>query len=76
VISENTVNTYGFISVDTVFYSVPEELVGKSVHVKKYHDEIRVFQVARHRRAFGNGTCQVNIYRCPNALEKKPRGDF
>ncbi len=77
VISENTVNTYSFISVDTVFYSVPEELVGKSVHVKKYHDEIRVFyenkEVARHRRAFGNGTCQVNIYHYLNTLEKKPR---
>jgi hypothetical protein len=47
---------------------------------RAYHDEIRVFhenkEAARHRRAFGNGTCQVNIYHYLNTLEKKPRGDF
>lgn len=76
VISENTVNSYSFISVDTVFYSVPEELVGKEVIAKKYHDEIRVFfennEVCRHKRAFGNGTCRVNIYHYLNTLQKKP----
>lgn len=76
VISENTVSTYSFVSVDTVFYSVPEELVGRSVIVKKYHDEIRVFfenlEVCRHKRGFGNGTCKVNIYHYLNTLKKKP----
>jgi hypothetical protein len=76
VISESSVNTYSFVSVDTVFYSVPEELVGKVVTVKKYHDEIRVFydnkEVSRHKRAFGNGTCRVNIYHYLNTLYKKP----
>jgi len=76
VISENTVNSYSFVCVDTVFYSVPEELVGKEVTVKKYHDEIRVFyenmEICRHKRAFGNGTCRVNIYHYLNTLKKKP----
>jgi len=76
IISENTVNSYSFVSVDTVFYSVPEELVGKELIVKKYHDEIRVFyenkEVCRHKRAFGNGTCRVNIYHYLNTLQKKP----
>jgi hypothetical protein len=76
VISENTVSSYSFVSVDTVFYSVPEELVGKCVIVKKYHDEIRVFfdnkEVCKHKRAFGNGTCRVNIYHYLNTLHKKP----
>lgn len=76
VISESSVNTYSFISVDTVFYSVPDELVGKVVTVKKYHDEIRVFydnkEVCKHKRAFGNGTCRVNIYHYLNTLQKKP----
>ena len=76
VISENMVNTYSFVSVDTVFYSVPEELVGKTVTVKKYHDEIRVFyankEICRHKRAFGNGTCRVNIYHYLNTLHRKP----
>jgi len=43
------------ISVDCVKYSVPEELAGKTLTVKKYYDEIRVFdgnsEVCRHRRA-------------------------
>ena len=85
IISENTVSSYSFYNensflnfhfVDTVFYSVPEELVGKSVIVKKYHDEIKVYyenrEVCRHKRAFGNGTCRVNIYHYPNMLHKKP----
>jgi hypothetical protein len=76
LISENNVNTSSMISVDTVFYSVPEELVGKKVIVKKYHDEIRAFfgnaEVCRHKRIFGNGNMQVNIYHYLNTLLKKP----
>jgi hypothetical protein len=64
------------ICVDTVFYSVPEHLVGKRVIVKKYHDEIRVFagniMVCRHKRIFGNGRMQVDIYHYLNTLLKKP----
>jgi hypothetical protein len=66
VLSENKVNTSSMITVDTAFYSVPEDLVGKKVLVKKYHDEIRVFygnaEVCRHRRIFGNGNMKVDIY--------------
>jgi len=43
MLSEAKVNPSSLISVDTVFYSVPEHLVGKRVTVKKYHDEIRVY---------------------------------
>lgn len=75
-ISENKVNTGSMICVDTVFYSVPEYLVGKQVIVKKYHDEIRVYAanelVCQHQRAFGNGTMQVDIYHYLNTLLKKP----
>jgi transposase len=64
------------ISVDTVKYSVPEEFVGKTVIVKKYHDEIRVFadsaEVCRHRRAFGNGTLKIDIMHYLNTFMKKP----
>jgi len=76
VISEGKVNTSGFVSVDTVFYSVPEQLVGKRVIIKKYHNEIRVYygneMVAKHKRAFGNGKMQVDIYHYLNTLLKKP----
>jgi len=76
IISDNKVNTSSMISVDTAFYSVPEHLVGQRVIVKKYHDEIRVFanniEVCRHKRIFGFGKMQVDIYHYLNSLLKKP----
>jgi transposase len=75
-ISENTVNSSSMVCVDTAFYSVPEHLTGKKVIVKKYHDEIRVFAanelVCTHKRVFGNGNMQVDIYHYLNTLLKKP----
>ena len=75
-IVEAKVNTSGMISVDTVLYSVPEYLVGKRMIVKKYHNELRIFagneQVAKHKRAFGKGTMQVDIMHYLNTLRKKP----
>ena len=76
VVSEAKVNPSSLISVDTVFYSVPEHLVGKRVTVKKYHNEIRVYAahelVARHKRLFGKGKTQIDIYHYLNTLRKKP----
>jgi len=70
------VDKTALISVDTVKYSVPEELVGKTVIVKKYHDEIRVFfsnkEVCRHRRAKGNGTLKIDIMHYLNTFLRKP----
>lgn len=76
IIVEAKVNPSSLISVDTVFYSVPEHLVGKRVIVKKYHNEIRVYanneMVAKHKRTFGNGKMQIDIYHYLNTLYKKP----
>ena len=76
IISEAKVNPSSLVSVDTVFYSVPEYLVGKLVIVKKYHNEIRIYagneMVARHKRLFGNGKMQIDIYHYLNTLRKKP----
>jgi hypothetical protein len=76
VVTENTVNTYSMVCVDTAFYSAPEYLVGKKVTVKKYHEEVRVYAgnelVCKHRRVFGNGKMQVDIYHYLNTLRKKP----
>lgn len=76
VVTEAKVNPSSLISVDTVFYSVPEYLVGKRVIVKKYHNEIRVYagcdMVAGHKRLFGNGKMQIDIYHYLNTLRKKP----
>jgi transposase len=75
-ISTAKVDKTSLISVDTVKYSVPEQLVGRTVTVKKYHDEIRVFadntEVCRHRRAFGNGTMKIDIMHYLNTFLKKP----
>jgi len=76
IVSEPKVNPSSLISVDTVFYSVPEYLVGKWVIVKKYHNEIRVYAgnelVATHKRLFGNGKMRIDIYHYLNTLRKKP----
>ena len=76
IISEAKVNPSSLVSVDTVLYSVPEHLVGKLVVVKKYHNEIRIYagneMVAEHKRLFGNGKMQIDIYHYLNTLRKKP----
>jgi len=76
ILSEPKVNPSSLVSVDTVFYSVPEHLVGKRVIVKKYHDEVRIYAnnalVAKHKRKFGNGNMQIDIYHYLNTLKKKP----
>jgi len=76
VMSECIVNSSSMISVDTVMYSVPEYLVGRRVVVKKYHNEIRIYStnelVAVHKRLYGNGKMQVDIYHYLNTLRKKP----
>jgi len=54
---ERVVDLYGFVSVDTNRYSVPERLVGKTVSVYKHCDRIEVHhrgtQVALHERLIG-----------------------
>jgi hypothetical protein len=76
VVTEAKVNPSSLISVDTVFYSAPEYLVGKRVIVKKYHNEVRIYAgnelAARHKRVFGKGKMQIDIYHYLNTLKKKP----
>jgi transposase len=54
---ERIVDLHGFISLDTMRYSVPEHLVGKPVTVYKYASEIRITQrnieIAVHPRLVG-----------------------
>jgi transposase len=70
------VDKTSLISVDCVKYSVPEQLVGETVFIKKYHDEIRVFwqneEVCRHRRAFGKDTLVIDIMNYLNTFLRKP----
>ena len=54
---ERIVDLHGFISVDTVRYSVPERLLGKPVTVYKHAGEIRIVhrgtEIAVHPRIVG-----------------------
>jgi transposase len=51
---ERVVDLYGYVSVDTNRYSIPERFVGQSVTVYKYPADIRVYrrgtEIARHPR--------------------------
>jgi transposase len=70
------VDKTSLISVDCVKYSVPEELAGEIVFVKKYHDEIRVFwrneEVCRHRRESGKDKLVIDIMHYLNTFLRKP----
>jgi len=70
------VDKTSLISVDCVKYSVPEQLVGEIVFVKKYHDEIRVFwqnhEVCRHRRSVGGNKLVIEIMHYLNTFSRKP----
>jgi transposase len=54
---DRVVDLYGFVSVDTVRYSVPERLVGKTVTVYKHYERVDIHHrgavVAGHDRVIG-----------------------
>jgi transposase len=54
---DRVVDLYGFVSVDTVRYSVPERLVGKTVTVYKHYERVEIHHrgavVAGHDRVIG-----------------------
>jgi hypothetical protein len=54
---ERVVDLYGYVSVDTNRYSVPERFVGQTVSVYKHPKEIRITrrgaEIARHPRLMG-----------------------
>ena len=54
---ERVVDLYGYVSVDTNRYSVPERFVGQSVSVHKHPSEIIIYhrgsEIARHVRLIG-----------------------
>lgn len=56
-VSERVVDLYGYVSLETNRYSVPERLVGQTVTVYKYPDEVQIHhqgrRVATHSRLIG-----------------------
>ena len=69
---ERVVDLYGYVSVDTNRYSVPERLVGRPVSVYKHPAEIVIYhrgsEICRHARLIGQrdarSTLPGHIIRC------------
>ena len=75
-ISEHTVDKYSFVRVDNGFYSVPDHLVGHTLTVKSYPEEIVVFsvfvEVCRHKRLTEGCIYSVDIFHYLDTLARKP----
>jgi transposase len=75
---DRVVDLYGFVSVDTNRYSVPERLVGKTVTVYKHYERIEVHYratvVAEHDRVIGQREVQRTL---PghHTVPKRARGE-
>jgi transposase len=74
--TEQNVDKYSFVRVENNFYSVPEYLVGRTVTVRNYVQEIVVYaglhEVCRHKKKDGNEEMSVNILHYLDTLTKKP----
>jgi transposase len=75
-IAESSVDKYSFVRIDNSFYSVPDYLVGHTLTIKTYPEEVIVFsgmsEVCRHRRLAGNSRYSVDIFHYLDTLAKKP----
>jgi len=62
---ERVVDIYGYVSVDTNRYSVPERFVGQSVTVYKYADAIHIrrrsAEIATHPRLIGQRDARYTV---------------
>ncbi len=75
-ISEPRVNKYSCVSIDTCYYSVPDDLVGHFVFAKIYIDKVLLYHnqvlVAAHKRLHGRNQWQIDICHFTKTLLKKP----
>jgi hypothetical protein len=75
-ISESVVDKYSFIRQNNGFYSVPDHLVGHTLTVKSYPEEIVVFsgfhEVCRHDRLKDGERFSVDIFHYLDTLARKP----
>lgn len=74
---ERVVDLYGFVSVDTNRYSVPERLVGKTVRVYKHYAKVEVHyqraMVASHTRLVGQRNARNTLPGHHNIPQRAPR---
>jgi transposase len=74
---DRVVDLYGFVSVDTNRYSVPERLVGKTVTVYKHYAEIEIqhhgASVAVHPRLIGQRDVRHTLAGHHTVAQRAPR---
>jgi hypothetical protein len=74
---DRVVDLYGFVSVDTVRYSVPERLVGKTVTVYKHYERVEIHHratvVASHARVIGQRDVRKTLPGHHTVAQRAPR---
>ncbi|MCB2021874.1 MAG: IS21 family transposase [Burkholderiaceae bacterium] len=74
---ERVVDLYGFVSVDTVRYSVPERLVGKTVTVYKHYERVDIHHrgvvAASHERVIGERDVRRTLPGHHTVAQRTPR---
>jgi transposase len=74
---DRVVDLYGFVSVDTVRYSVPERLVGKTVTVYKHYERVEIHhrgaRVAGHDRVIGERDVRRTLLGHHTVPQRAPR---
>lgn len=74
---ERVVDLYGFVSVDTVRYSVPERLVGKTVTVYKHYERVDIHHrgtvAASHERVIGERDVRRTLPGHHTVAQRAPR---
>ena len=75
---ERSVDLYGYVSVDTNRYSVPERFVGQSVTVYKYPAEMQIFHrgtpIATHPRLINQRDAKHTLAQHHPTPQRAPRG--
>lgn len=76
IIQYSKVNSYGCISIDSNFYSVPEYLIGSNVKTRIYLNHISIFindnQVASHKKLLGMKEYSIKLEHYLNTFLTKP----
>lgn len=75
-ITEQKVNSYSFVQIDKNWYSVPDYLVGKTVTIRKYTREIKIYlknkHLCTHKRKDGANEASIDIKHYLTSFARKP----
>jgi transposase len=76
---ERVVDLYGYVSIDTNRYSVPERLVGRAVSAHKHPSEIVIYhrgkEISRHQRLIGQRDARSTVpghHPTPTRADRSP----